>query len=782
MPSRSSSFFIQSNSGTNGNFEVVTPRVGGGIAHLWRNNDTPAFPWSGPAIAFGSTGDITSVSLIQSSFGNLEVVVREGDRLFHNFRAGIGAWSSMSGLPGAVAISGAPAFIQSTYGKAGDFEVVAPLAGGGLAHWWRANDRPGMPWAGPLTFGSGAVDAVALLQSSFGNLEVVARVGSQLVHYFRDAAGWHGPFPLTFRLANAAAGTPSWIQGGSGTAGNFELVSPLAGGGLAHWWRANDQPGFPWSEPVTFGGGKPEAVGLVQSSFGNLEVVARTGSLLQHCFRDAQGWHAPVTIADDGPCRPAEGAWSIPFRSGAVAIHMALLRTGKGVVFGFDVDDTMGLSRVVDPATGALYTPPATPMLFCSGHAFLPDGELLVVGGHHGDVRKVHTFDPDARTWTLRATMDHGRWYPTCTALGDGRVLIQSGLYEEGSTDTVKTCQIYDPAAADPARPLGPEQSPPLFGDREIDLYPFAFLLPSGKVAVHSHDTTRFFVPPAAGAGAGSWDAAQLRTLSRFSRTGGRRSAVLLPLLPSNGWRPRVMVLGGSTAETWDEAKDPPPPAIATAEVLDLGAAAPAWRSLPPMAKPRIWANSTLLPDGTVLVTGGSSLGNDHPVFQAECFDPQLERWTTLCSMRVPRLYHSTAVLLPDGRVLLAGKDGSRQPPAYRYPEYRCEVLSPPYLFAGARPTFSGAPAAASYGASITVQTPSPAAIGSVVLARPGAVTHGLNMEQRLVGLAFTRGTGTVTLQMPSSANVAPRGWYMLFMVGSADVRVPSLATFILLG
>jgi hypothetical protein len=775
MPTRSSSFFIQGSTGTNGNFEVVVPRTGGGIAHLFRNNDDPGLPWTAPVIAFGSSGDITSVSLVESSYGSLEAVMREGNRLCHNFRDGIGPWSYMFELPGATAVSGAPGFIQGSFGSVGNYEVVAPLAAGGLAHWFRNNDNDrDKPWSAPFRFGSGVVEAVALLQSSFGtpgNLEVVARVGTQLVQYFRDAGGWHGPYPL----ASGVAGVPSFLQSRIGTPGNFELVSPLAAGGIAHWFRANDQPGFPWKGPYPVGSERVDAVGLVQNrTSGNLEVVARAGEKLTHYYRDATGWHGPYPLPADRPCTAAEGGWTIPFRSGAVAIHMALMRTGKLVVFGFDTDDSMGLSRVADPANGALFTPPATPMLFCSGHAFLPDGKLLVAGGHHDDAAKVHTFDPDTRTWTHRATMAQGRWYPTCTALPDGRTLIMSGWFAEENPVLNNSWQIYDAAAG----ALGPQQPLPSFANQPIELYPFVYVLPSGKVLVHSARTTRFFNPPPTGTTGGSWDATQLTTADTHARTWGRGSSVLLPLLPSASYRAKVLVLGGIT----DERPNPPrgTAAVATAEVLDLGAASPAWRSVASMAAPRIWATSTLLPDGTVLVTGGSAMDNDTPVFQAELFDPATERWTTLCSMRVPRLYHSTAVLLPDGRVLTAGKDGSRQPAPYLYPEYRCEVFSPPYLSKGPRPTFTGAPASAAYGASVTVQTPDAAAIGSVVLIRPGAVTHAFNMDQRLVGLTFTRGAGTITFKTPPNANLAPRGHYMLFLV--SDKGVPSVATFLRLG
>jgi hypothetical protein len=791
MPS-SGSLLVQSPHGTNGNFEVVVPRVGGGIAHLWRNNDVASFPWTAPAIAFGSTTDISDATCIHSGFGNLEVVAREGSTLLHSWRndaAGL-KWSQPVPIPGAAAVSGAPGFIQSTYGG-GNFEIVAPLVGGGLGHWYRGTDA-NFTWHGPTRVGPGTVGAVALIQSNFGtpgNLEVIARVGTQLVHYYRDAGGWRGPNPLPGGSAWAVTGTPAFIQSRFGTRGNFEVVAPLASGGLAHWRRDNDAPGFPWNGPARFGEGQVDAVGLVHSSFGNLEVVARSGALLVHYFYDAYSWYGPFPVAKEEPCAATGGRAEIArFGSGAVAIHLALLRTGKLVLFGYDgvdMHDGVPQSRVLDPVTGAASKPPSTPHLFCSGHSFLPNGHLLVAGGHHHDVHEVHTLDPATGAWTHRGTMQAGRWYPTCTSLADGRVFIISGLVLE-TQPTNQTWQIFDGSAADPAQ-WKLERTltlTPQFSGRKIDLYPFVYLLPSGKLLVHSETTTRFFNPPATGTTGGSWDATELRMRSQFYRTGGEGASVLLPLLPStnpaDAYRARVLVMGGNTLN------DVPPtvdntPGLASAEILDLGAPTPAWQPLPDMAGPRKFPNAVLLPDGKVLVTGGSAQGGDTPVFRVESFDPATLRWTTLCSTRVPRLYHSTAVLLPDARVLMAGKDGSRQPPPYLYPEYRCEIFSPPYLFTGTpRPTFTGAPAASGYGASVTVQTPNPAAIGSAVLIRPGAVTHCFDMEQRMVGLTFTRGAGTITLQTPPRPNVAPRGWYMLFLVSTSGV--PSIASFLRLG
>jgi hypothetical protein len=188
--------------------------------------------------------------------------------------------------------------VQGNFGAKGNFELVVPRVGGGMAHCWRDNDASGFPWSGPTPIATevGTVAEVpSLIQSNFGaNLEVVARIGDRLAHFWRDGAGWHGP---TF-FASGASGNPALIQGLYGGRGNFELVVPQATGGIAHYWRNNDDPGLPWSGPTVFGEpGGVEAVALLGSNFGapgNLEVVARVGDRLAHFWRDQAGWHGPT--------------------------------------------------------------------------------------------------------------------------------------------------------------------------------------------------------------------------------------------------------------------------------------------------------------------------------------------------------------------------------------------------------------------------------------------------------------------------------------------------------
>jgi hypothetical protein len=215
-----------------------------------------------------------------------------------------------------------------------------------------------------------------------------------------------------------------------------------------------------------------------------------------------------------------------------------------------------------------------------------------------------------------------------------------------------------------------------------------------------------------------------------------------------------------------------------TTFVLDMTQPSPAWRPTPSMAYARSFLNLTTLPDGSVLATGGETDkdgGNvANAVYAAELWAPQTQTWSTMASMHTPREYHGTALLLPDGRVLVSGMgaDFGNVPD-----EKSAEFYSPPYLFKGAKPTISQAPAQMQYGSNVFVGTADGASIASVVLIRTGAVTHFFDQNERSVPLSFTQTTGGLTVTAPANANLAPPGYYMLFLVNSAGV--PSIASFV---
>ena len=371
--------------------------------------------------------------------------------------------------------------------------------------------------------------------------------------------------------------------------------------------------------------------------------------------------------------------------------------------------------------------------LFCSGHAFLADGRLFVAGGHIQNgvgLPNASLYNPFSNTWAAAPDMNAGRWYPTVTTLANGDVLVVGGGID--TTVGINTLpQVYEMATGT-WRSLTSAQ---LFQH----MYPMMFLAPNGKV-FHAAPTvqTRYLDTSATG----TWSYVGDRAVLRYREYG---SAVMY----ADG---KILVVGG---------EDPP---INSAEVIDLNQPSPTWREVAPMSFARRQLNATVLPDGTVLVTGGTSgpgFNNPTtPVYPAELWDPATETWTTLASATVPRLYHSAATLLPDGRVLSTGGNGYPTP----------EAFSPPYLFKGARPTISAVPSTIGYGQHVSVQTADAASITKVTLIRIASVTHAFDQNQRLSVLSFTPGSGTLDIVAPATANVAPPGHYLLFIVNGNGV------------
>ncbi len=242
-------------------------------------------------------------------------------------------------------------------------------------------------------------------------------------------------------------------------------------------------------------------------------------------------------------------------------------------------------------------------------------------------------------------------------------------------------------------------------------------------------------------------------------------TSVLLPLRPTpSGYTMRVLIAGGPTPATQS-----------TAEMIDLSAATPMWMALPNLKNPRVQqCTATLLPDGRVLIAGGNTSGGVLVAGKAEILDPAnlAAGWQETMTMAHPRGYHSSAILLTDGSVLMGGDppdaiDGRPTPHDRFFPGY--------YFLP--RPTVVGALGTVGYGTTFTVNTPDAPSIAEVVLLRPGAVTHGFNQTQRYVECTFTVGAGALTVTSPPDGNVAPPGWYMLFIVNGG--RVPSVARWI---
>jgi len=295
-----------------GTLEVVTPMQRGGLGNYWRDNNAPGMPWNGPVVFARDVGQFDDVTLHVAT-NVLEVVARFGGRLLH-YQRDLDPpfqWHGPLLLSGNEIVSGNPCLITGirNLGVLLTQELVVPLASVGIAHYWRDARSDTITWHGPTIFAQelGHVDAVSLIQSSVGdpgggntptNLEVVARWGNQLFHYWRDAGPafhWNGPFPIGHGQPGVA-GNPSLLQVPFGLPPkNFELVVPLASGGIAHYWRDNNAPGMPWNAPVVFGTdiGRFEALAMVIDAYTRwltppftLQVVARFQNKLLFYYRD----------------------------------------------------------------------------------------------------------------------------------------------------------------------------------------------------------------------------------------------------------------------------------------------------------------------------------------------------------------------------------------------------------------------------------------------------------------------------------------------------------------
>ena len=232
-------------------------------------------------------------------------------------------------------------------------------------------------------------------------------------------------------------------------------------------------------------------------------------------------------------------------------------------------------------------------------------------------------------------------------------------------------------------------------------------------------------------------------------------------------------------------------PSTTDARVVDFNAATPtviadgADGLRPPPAQPHRAGRRQRAGDRGELLRARRSSISTQASIPAEQWNPATGQWSTLAAMQITRQYHSTALLLPDGRVLSAGGGICGTCDQVGYLAKNAEIFSPPYLYPAdgtlaPRPAIDSAPAATTYGAQFAVATADPASIRKVALVRLGAVTHSDNMEQRYIPLAFTAGTTSLTATAPANANIAPPGIYMLFIVDANGV--PSVASMVSVG
>jgi len=376
--------------------------------------------------------------------------------------------------------------------------------------------------------------------------------------------------------------------------------------------------------------------------------------------------------------------------------------------------------------------------------------------------------NPVSETWVAGLPkMAKGRWYPTVTTLWDGRMITVAG--RDTTSKVVLIPEIWEnnswvqlPGAS-----------------LSLPYYPRDFVAPNGKVFYAGERVTSRWlnvdVVTSKGRGSWSWNSS-LAHVWPFNRDYG--SAVMY----ETG---KILYAGGGGYTQWGSPDPKAPAPTPTAEIIDLNnLTTPQWVSTDPMHFARRHLNATILPDGQVLVTGGTSAGGFNTlsgaVHAAEVWDPKSGHWTQLASNAIDRAYHSVSLLLPDGTVL-HGASGDAAVPGSPdlYPrQTNSEIFRPPYLFKGARPTITSlSQTSVGYGLKFTINTPNGLQITDVRWIRLGSVTHAFDANQRANTLSFTKTSTAVKVTAPKNGKLAPPGHYLVFILNRNGV--PSLGQVI---
>jgi hypothetical protein len=509
------------------------------------------------------------------------------------------------------------------------------------------------------------------------------------------------------------------------------------------------------------------------------------------------------------------GKWTAaPFDLPAVAIHTVVLPTGKVLFWGPPAEGPGGTVSSLpnetrawlwDPRDGTgsgafeNVNPPlidpdgAGPQdeiiapLYCAGQSFLPNGDVLLTGGNliwpdtydddgyedFAGLNRAYIFDVSAEEWVEQPQMNQGRWYPTQVLLGDGRTVILGGYNEDepGGVNN-RDLEVFEPPAP------GEDQGEFVMGgetDFWRSLYPHMFTMPDGRVFLAGPILGNSHLIDVDADGSFGFTGFNPASMDRYGGT-----AVLEPKGP--GGSDTITQIGGAPFPDGEGNA----PATATTESFTVPGTS--WAPGANLNEPRYYPNTLQLPDRSLVTVGGGSgrtpeLGNyttpdDHATRRVELYDPATDEWTLGPAQQRDRTYHSTAVLLPDGRVWSAGDDYHNPAPGTADDG---EIYSPPYLFKGKRPGISRTAKRLDWGDAFGIKAKRGElpTIRNAVLVAPSATTHSTDMGQRVVPLRVKRRFGERGLDVvsPPSANVAPPGPYMLF--GLSGRGVPTVAKWV---
>jgi hypothetical protein len=484
------------------------------------------------------------------------------------------------------------------------------------------------------------------------------------------------------------------------------------------------------------------------------------------------------------------GKWSPVYDWPVAAVHMSVLPNGKVLVWDDTEDDGVGIfstpgpfhTSVWDPITNVHNTVPIAQRnpsnidMFCAPHVKFPNGDLMIPTGpvpEHSVYSQVYNWRTDK--FYRIPNLNYGRYYPSVTVLADGNILVLGGQYSyEYAVPVVPIDTSRDKAElfangrwtvlSNTQMNYGADQRGLI---NNTSYYPWIQQAPNGQVFFAGPETKLRYISTV-----NNGSVTDVGSRDNLFRDYGNYAMYDIG---------KILVAGGGNS-------------LSSATKIDITGGVPVSTSAGNMNFGRRQGNLTIMADGNMLMTGGNSGGNvignqfDLPssVYAAEVWNPLTNNWITLASMQKSRQYHSTAVLVPDGRIILGGGicNGCL---FYGQNNINAEYFSPPYLFKpdgtnAPRPVIDTNSEYLTYDTNfnMSVTMPSATSIRKVHLIKLGSVTHATNFDQRLVPLTFTGTPQNLSVKAPKDGNIAPPGFYMLIVVSSAGA--PSVAKIVQVG
>ena len=511
---------------------------------------------------------------------------------------------------------------------------------------------------------------------------------------------------------------------------------------------------------VTYLASSADTGTLTVSDGTNTANIAILGQYSPADFHIASDGHGGTTVVD--PVLSTSGSWSSLFSWPEVAVHEIVLSNGKILTYGTDQQGNQGAMfyDVWDPVTNTHNSLP-NPLLvgdeFCSAGLIIPTtGQVLIAGGDarpsgsiNNGVTNTNIFDPTTNSLTPAPTgpMTFARWYPTMITLDTGQLLILGG--KDGAGVGVSSPEIYTPGVG--WRTLTGAN---IAEFAQHPLYPRTWQASNGTVITVATD------------GSGN--------IYAINPTGNGQVSVIgqTPIAfnfnePAIMFAPDRCLILGQDGSVW---------------VMDISGPAPVFTRTGSLGTDRIWSNLTVLPDGRVMVSGGSAVDNQLTGvdYTVAIWDPSTGVWTsTGADAAVARLYHSNAVLLPDATILNLG--GGAPGPLINL---NGQIYTPGYLFdAGGvpavRPVIQQAPIELRPGQKFTVRVDNPANIRTLALMPFGSSTHSFDVTARRIELPFSvQADGSLSAMLPNNSALVPPGDWMLFAIGNNGT--PSIASTIL--